>query len=56
MVIYSKVRLGLSPEINALATLMVLLVAVGVITAGVVMARQERIRQRDAQMAIAANK
>lgn len=56
MVIYSKVRLGLSPEINALATLMVLIVAVGVIAAGVLMARQERIKQRDMQLAVASNK
>ncbi len=53
MVIYSKVRLGLSPEINALATLLVLIVSVGVICAGVLMARQDRIRRRDEQMAIA---
>lgn len=52
MVIYSKVRLGLSPEINALATLMVLVVALGVILASWLLARQEKARQRDAQMAI----
>ena len=32
---------------------MVLLVTVGVIIAGILMARQERIRQRDMQMAAA---
>ena len=52
MVIYSKVRLGLSPEINALATLMVLVVALGVILASWVLARQEKARRRDAQMAL----
>ena len=52
MVIYSKVRLGLSPEINALATLMVLVVALGVILASWLLARQEKARQRDAQMAL----
>ena len=31
MVIFSKVRLGVSPDVNALATLMVSLVAVGVV-------------------------
>ncbi|MBI2800398.1 MAG: ABC transporter permease subunit [Gammaproteobacteria bacterium] len=56
MVIYSKVRLGLSPEINALATLLVVIVALGVITAGILMAHQERVRQRDIQLAIAGNK
>ena len=34
MVIYSKVRLGISPEINALATLFILTVAVAVTLAG----------------------
>lgn len=56
MVIYSKVRLGLSPEINALATLLVLIVSLGVIAAGLLMARQERVRRRDEQLAIAGNK
>lgn len=52
MVIYSKMRLGLSPEINALATLLVLIVAIGVVATGLMLARQERVRQRDAQMAV----
>lgn len=56
MVIFSKVRLGVSPDINALATVMVLLVALGVVTAGILMARQEKRRQRDMQMAAAAGK
>lgn len=51
MVIYSKVRLGLSPEINALATLLVLVVAVGVAAAGILMKRAERTRERDQRMA-----
>lgn len=33
MVIFSKIRLGVSPEVNALATIMILIVAVGVIAA-----------------------
>ncbi len=52
MVIYSKVRLGLSPEINALATLMVLIVALGVIVASWLLARQEKLRQREIQLAL----
>lgn len=56
MVIFSKVRLGVSPEINALATIIVLLVATGIVTAGIIMNRAEKIRQREAQLAIAANK
>jgi len=55
MVVFSKVRLGVSPDINALATIMVLLVTIGVIIAGILMARQEKARQRDVQMALAAN-
>ncbi len=54
MVIFSKVRLGVSPDINALATIMVLLVTIGVIAAGIFMARQEKRRLRDMQMAAAA--
>lgn len=54
MVIFSKVRLGVSPDINALATIMVSLVSIGVIIAGVVMVRRERSRQRDIQMAISS--
>jgi putrescine transport system permease protein len=55
MVIFSKVRLGVSPDINALATIMVMIVAVGALIAGIVTRRQQRIRDRDAQMALAAN-
>jgi putrescine transport system permease protein len=50
MVIFSKVRLGVSPDINALATIMVLLVTI----AGILMARQEKRRQRDMQLAAGA--
>ena len=55
MVIFSKVRLGLNPEINALATLIISVVAVGVMISTVYMARAEARRQRDVQMAIQAN-
>jgi putrescine transport system permease protein len=55
MVIFSKVRLGVSPDINALATILVLVVAVGALVAGLWTARQQKIRDRDAQMALAAN-
>jgi len=55
MVVFSKVRLGVSPEINALATIIVLVVTIGIVIAGFLMSRQERVRQRDIQMAIAAN-
>ncbi len=52
MVIFSSVKFGISPQINALATLMVLVVATGIFVASLVMARQERQRKRDEQMAI----
>jgi putrescine transport system permease protein len=55
MVVFSKVRLGVSPDINALATILITIVAIGVAIAGVVMARQQKVRDRDAQMALAAN-
>ena len=55
MVIFSKVRLGVSPDINALATILVAVVTVGVVIAGVMMSRQQKARDRDAQMALAAN-
>jgi putrescine transport system permease protein len=55
MVVFSKVRLGVSPDINALATILIAVVAIGVAIAGVFMSRQQKIRDRDAQMALAAN-
>ncbi len=54
MVIFSKVRMGVSPDINALASIIVLLVTLGVVAAGIFMARQEKRRVRDMQMAAAA--
>jgi putrescine transport system permease protein len=51
MVIFSKVRLGVSPDVNALATLMVLIVATGVVLSALVMQRQEKRRQREMQLA-----
>ena len=37
MVVYSSVRMGVSPQINALATLIVLFVSVAVVIAGLAM-------------------
>jgi putrescine transport system permease protein len=54
MVIFSKVRMGVSPDINALASIIVLLVTIGVVLAGIFMSRQEKRRLRDMQMAAAA--
>jgi len=51
MVIFSRVRLGVSPVVNALATIMVLIVALGVVLSAVFMRRQEQRRKREEQMA-----
>ena len=47
MVIYSSVRLGVSPQINALATLVVLVVTVAIAVAGWLVYRREAgVRRR----------
>lgn len=51
VVIFSKVRLGVSPAINALATVMVLIVATGVVLSAMWMRRHERRRALESQMA-----
>jgi putrescine transport system permease protein len=53
MMIFSTVRRGITPEINALATIMVAIVTLFVVIAGVTMARQEKRRQRDMRIAAA---
>ncbi|MEL7154086.1 MAG: putrescine ABC transporter permease PotI, partial [Pseudomonadota bacterium] len=40
MVVFSKVRLGVSPDINALATLMILAVAIGIAIATFALTRK----------------
>jgi putrescine transport system permease protein len=47
MKIYSQVRLGVTPEINAVCTLLIAVVTVGVIAAAIVNKRREVQRQRD---------
>jgi putrescine transport system permease protein len=51
MMIFSTVRRGITPQINALATIMVAIVTVFVIVAGLIMSRQEIRRQRDMRLA-----
>lgn len=41
MLIFSKVRLGVTPDINALATVIIVLVSVGVISAALIMRKKE---------------
>jgi putrescine transport system permease protein len=55
MVIFSKVRLGVSPDVNALATLMVSLVTVGVIVSALLVQRRERRLAREMRMALATS-
>jgi putrescine transport system permease protein len=55
LLIWSKVKLGVTPDINALATLTVLIVGICVAIAGVMMNRAEKRRERDAQLAYRAN-
>jgi putrescine transport system permease protein len=55
MVIFSKVRFGVTPDVNALATILVLLVATGIAISTVWMRYSERRRARDRQLAVAAN-
>ena len=52
MKVFSSVRLGLSPKINALATLMILVVSIAAVVAWWLMARDEKRRQLDMQMAL----
>jgi putrescine transport system permease protein len=51
MVIFSKVKLGVSPDVNALASLIICLVGICVVVAGYLMRRTERRRVLDAEMA-----
>ena len=51
MVIFSKVKLGVSPDVNALASLIICLVGVCILLAGYLMRRADRQRLADAQMA-----
>ena len=55
ILIWSKVKLGVTPDINALATITVLIVGTGVAIAGFVLNRAEKRRDRDARMAYQAN-
>jgi len=53
MVVFSRVRLGLNPEINALGTLFIVVVTVGVLLNNHLMLRRQRRRDRDLALAFA---
>jgi putrescine transport system permease protein len=55
MVIFSKVRLGVSPDVNALATIMVLIVASGIVVSSLWMRYQNKRRERDMRLAQISN-
>jgi putrescine transport system permease protein len=55
ILIWSKVKLGVTPDINALATITVCIVGAGVAIAGFILNRAEKRRDRDARMAYQAN-
>jgi putrescine transport system permease protein len=55
MVIFSKVRFGVTPDVNALATIMVLIVATGIAVSTAWMSYRQRLHERDLQLAAAAN-
>jgi putrescine transport system permease protein len=51
MRIYSQVRLGVTPEINAVCTILIGIVTAGVLAAAIVNKRRDIQRQRDEQEA-----
>lgn len=51
ILIFSRIRLGLRPDINALATIIILFVAVCVAIAALIMFRQQRREELDQQIA-----
>ncbi|AVG16968.1 ABC transporter permease subunit [Chromobacterium vaccinii] len=53
MVIFSRVRLGLNPEMNALATLFIVLVSLGVVAANIYMSAMTRKREKEMRLAFA---
>jgi putrescine transport system permease protein len=55
MVIFSKVRFGVTPDVNALATILVVLVASGIALSTVWIRRHEQRRAREERLAAAAN-
>ncbi len=53
MKIYSQVRLGVTPEINAVSTILISIVTIGVIIVSIITKRQEIQRQKDERAAMA---
>ncbi|MGL6209829.1 MAG: ABC transporter permease subunit [Paracoccaceae bacterium] len=55
LLIWSKVRLGVTPDINALATLMVVTVGLGVVLAGIILNRAQKRRLAEERLAYRDN-
>ncbi|MDZ4138552.1 MAG: ABC transporter permease subunit [Erythrobacter sp.] len=55
LLIWSKVKLGVTPDINALGTLTVVVVGIGVALAGYLLNRRENRREADTRLAYRAN-
>ncbi len=55
ILIFSRIRLGLRPDINALATIIILIVAVCVAIAAIILFRQQKRELMDQQMADRGN-
>ncbi len=53
MLVWAKVRLGVTPDINALGSLIVAVVAIGVTLSSIIITRSERRREREIQAALA---
>jgi ABC-type spermidine/putrescine transport system, permease component II len=53
--IFSSVRLGVSPKINALATLLMMAVSLAAVIGWWLMYREDKRRQRDMQLALQDN-
>ena len=56
MWIFSKIRLGVTPDVNALATVIIVLVGLGVAGVGWVMLRHEKQRRREARQVEASTR
>ena len=52
MLVWAKVRLGVTPDINALGSLIVAIVALGVTVSSIMITRHERRRDREIQAAL----
>ena len=55
LVVFSRTRVGLNPEINALGTLFIIAVTIGIIVNNIVMRQREKQRVIDMRLALNSN-